>query len=238
MLEGNAKPRSPYGATTVSASQDHQKNPSESEDRDRALLLEKLVTERSVDRRVADAFTKKSVFPSYRQGRIFVEELVLRLQKMHFSHYGYAIQRSVLARVLELCLERLSRKRTELSDKQLSHFLQFARNQIAIDTINNADPGTPGEREHVLKPFFDVIACEEDPVTRERLTFICRLFVWHGLRLSRNDVIETCALEENLFPTKRAIEDAVDTLRGAYEALRFLNGDLFVAPEYLADQTE
>ncbi len=137
-------------------------------------------------------------------------------------------------RATELCLKRLSRNRNSLSDRQLSHFLQLARNQIASQIVSEADPGTPGERENVLKPLLEVITCEDDPLTKERLTFIYKMFVGQGLRISRNLVLKTCASEMTLFPSKRAVEDTLDTLRGAYEAVRLLDGELFVAPEYLA----
>ena len=64
--------------------------------------------------------------------------------------------------------------------------------------------------------------------------FIYRLFVGDGLRLTKTRVLKACISEKDLFPGDRVIEDMLGTLRGSYEALRFLQGEFFVAPEFLA----
>ncbi|MFH1740609.1 MAG: hypothetical protein ABIH23_16495 [bacterium] len=211
-----------------------KKNRSEKDTRNCAILVEMLVKERSISHLVADSFAKKHAFLSEGQALAFVEDLAQRLRVIHLSRHGYPIQSTVLARSIELCLERLSRSRKGLSSKQLSHFLQFARNQIASEIILRVDPHSPGERENVLKPLLEVIVYEDDPMTRDRLMFIFRLFVDNGLRLPKDKVLVACSSDKSLFPTKRAVEDTLDTLRGSYEALRLLNGEFFVAPEYLA----
>ncbi|HPA44154.1 MAG TPA: hypothetical protein PLG59_07855 [bacterium] len=210
---------------------------SEEETRNRNRVIERLTSDRSVSHWVATSFVRKHPFLSCPQIIEFVEELSQRLRNLHLSQYGRPVEESVLSQALELCLQRLSRTRKGLSDKQLSHFLQFARNQITSQITIHADPGTPVERETVLRPLLEVIVCEEDAITRDRLAFICRLFVDHGLHLPKDRVLEACSSEHRLFPSKRALDEALDTLRGSYEALRFLNGEFFIAPEYLVGIT-
>jgi len=207
------------------------------ETRNRNRLVEKLTNDRSISHWTANLFVRKHAFLSYPQILEFVEELSERLRNLHLSQYGRPVEESVLSQALVLCLQRLSRTRKGLSDKQLSHFVQLARNQITNRITIDADPGTPGGREIVLRPLLEVIVCEEDAVTRDRLAFICRLFVQHGLHLPKDRVLAACFSERRLFPSKRALDEALDTLRGSYEALRFLNGDFFVAPEYLVKIT-
>lgn len=223
---------SAIAATVLKAS---RKRLSEEETRNRTVVREALVNEQSISKEVADAFAKRHAFLPHTQVLRFVEELAQHHRDLHLCHRGYPIGASVLNRAMELCLQRLSRSHKGLSERQLSYFSKLARDQIASQAILYADPGTPSERENVLKPLQEVLICEHDKMTRDRLMFIFRLFVDNGLRLAKIRVLKACMSEKNLFPTKRAIEDALETLRGSYEALRFLEGEFFVAPEYLTD---
>jgi hypothetical protein len=218
----------------VAIQQASKKRHSEEEAYNRAVVRETLVSKWSISEEAADGFGKKHAFLPPTQVLRFVEELAQHHRNLHLSHHGHAIDSPVLTRALELCLQRLSRTRKGLSEKQLSYFLQFARDQIASQVTLHADPGTPKEREHLLKPLHEVIMCEDDQMMRDRLLFIYRLFIEDGLRMAKSRVLKACVSEKSLFPRKRAVEDTLETLRGAYEALGFLEGEFFVAPEYLA----
>ena len=121
------------------------------------------------------------------------------------------------------------------SDKRLDYLLKHARDQIASEITLFADPGTPSGRANMLQPLHEVILCEHDQVARDRLMFIYGLFVAEGLRLAKGDILRACLREKTLYPAKRSVEDVLGTLRGEYEALRFLKGECFVAPEYFAN---
>ena len=221
-------------AVAAVAFQTTKKRHSEEETRNRAAVKEALMERWSVSEEIAEGFAKKHAFLMPVDVIRFVEELAQHHRNLHLSHHGHPIDPPVLTRAMELCLQRLSRTRKGLSEKQLSYFLQFARDQIASQVTLNADPGTPSAREHLLKPLIEVIVCEDDQMMRDRLLFIYKLFVDHGLRLAKSRVLKACISEKKLFPRKRAVEDTLETLRGAYEALGFLDGEFFVAPEYLA----
>lgn len=220
-------------AIAAVALQSSKKRHSEEEARNRAIVRETLAKKWSISEEVADGFSKKHAFLPPPQVIQFVGELAQHHCKLHLSHHGHRIHQTVLTRAMELCLQRLSRTRKGLSEKQLSYFLQFARDQIASQVTFHADPGTPQERESMLKPLREVIFCEDDQMMRDRLLFIYRLFIDNGLRLAKSRVLIACIDETKLFPRKRAVEDTLETLRGAYEALGFLDGEFFVAPEYL-----
>ncbi|MFH1741979.1 MAG: hypothetical protein ABIH23_23505 [bacterium] len=221
-------------AVAAVAFQSPKKRHSEEEARNRAVVRETLINKWSVSEEISDGFAKKHAFLPPMDVMKFVEELAQHHRNLHLSHHGHTIDAPVLTRAMELCLQRLSRTRKGLSEKQLSYFLQFARDQIASQVTLHADPGTPGERESLLKPLREVICCEDDQMMRDRLLFIYRLFIDNGLRLAKSRVLKACISEKKLFPRKRAVEDTLETLRGAYEALGFLDGEFFVAPEYLA----
>jgi len=211
-----------------------KKRHSEEEARNRAHIRGTLAGEWSISDEIADAFAKKHAFLPPEHVLRFVEELAQHHRNLHLSHHGHPIDGPVLTRAMELCLQRLSRTRKGLSEKQLSYFLQFARDQISSQVTLHADPGSPDAREGMLKPLREVISCEDDQMMRDRLLFIYNLFVDNGLRLAKARVLKACISEKRLFPRKRAVEDTLETLRGAYEALGFLDGEFFVAPEYLS----
>ncbi len=219
----------------VAMQQGTKKRYSEEETRNRATIREALIRDWSINEEVADSFARKHAFLPPEEVLRFVEDLAQHHRNLHLSHHGHQIDPPVLTRAMELCLQRLSRTRKGLSEKQLSYFLQFARDQIASQVTLHADPGSAEKRASMLKPLQEVIFCEDDQMMRDRLFFIHRLFVEHGLRLPKSRVLKACVSEKNLFPRKRAVEDTLETLRGAYEALGFLDGEFFVAPEYLAD---
>ena len=221
-------------AVAAVAFQPTKKRHSEEDVRNRAIVREMLMTKWSVSEEISENFAKKHSFLPPTEVLKFVEELAQHHRNLHISHHGHSIDATVLTRAMELCLQRLSRTRKGLSEKQLSYFLQFARDQIASQVTLHADPGTPEERIKLLKPLAEVIVCEDDQMMRDRLLFIYRLFVDNGLRLAKLRVLKACIAEKKLFPRKRAVEDTLETLRGAYEALGFLEGEFFVAPEYLS----
>lgn len=163
----------------------------------------------------------------------FVAELEQHLSRMHHAHFGYAPAPEVLRRAVVYGLDRLSSSRGGLSEKQLAYFIQFAKDEVASERTRASDPGTKEMRYKALRPLKEVINCEEDEVMRGRLEFIYDLFAAKGLRLAKKSIVSACLKEKELFPRRRAAEDTIETLRGAYEALGFLDGDLFVTPDYL-----
>ncbi len=164
---------------------------------------------------------------------LFVEELEQHLARMHYAHFGYSPAPEVLRRAVVYGLDRLSSARGGLSEKQLAYFIQFAKDEVASERTRASDPGSTEKRYRALRPLKEVITCEEDDVMRGRLQFIYDLFAKEGLRLAKKSIVDACLKEKDLFPRRRAAEDTIETLRGAYEALGFMDGDLFITPDYL-----
>ena len=163
----------------------------------------------------------------------FAAELEQHLAHIHQAHFGYEAAPEVLRRAVVYGLDRLTHARGGLSEKQLAYFIQFAKDEVASERTRASDPGTQAKRERAMRPLKEVIRCEEDEVMRGRLQFVYDLFAIHGLRLAKKKIVSACLEEKDLFPRRRAAEDTIETLRGAYEALGFLDGDLFVTPDYL-----
>ncbi len=166
----------------------------------------------------------------------FAEELEMHLARMHHAHFGYEAAPEVLRRAVVYGLDRLTSARGGLSEKQLAYFIQFAKDEVASERTRASDPGTKEARYQAMQPLKEVIYCEEDQVMRDRLEFVYDLFASHGLRLAKKRIVTACLKRKDLFPRRRAAEDTIETLRGAYEALGFMDGDLFVTPDYLEMQ--
>ncbi len=163
----------------------------------------------------------------------FVQELEFLLRRMHIAHFGYEPAEEVIRRAVEYSIDRLTMTRGGLSEKQLAYYVQYARDEIASEQIRRSDPGTPEKRKAVMRPLEEVIECEEDEFVHDRLVFIYNLFVKNGLRIAKKEIVDACLRNKDLFARRRAVEDTIETLRSAYEALGFENGEMFIAPEYL-----
>ncbi len=200
----------------------------------RNQLKDYLVATWNVDSKVANTFARKhSSFP-FESIIKSIQKLVECYRAMHVGHYGYSMDDKVLSGALSHSLRRFARSQKPLSEKQLCYFMQLARDEVASKMTTCYDPGSEKEREKVMFPLKQALFYEEDESMRKRLFFIYYLFVKQGMRLTKDDVIQACASDENLFPHRRVVEDAIETLRGAYEALGFLKGELFITPEYLS----
>jgi len=201
--------------------------------RRRERLKEHLVRQWEIVEPVAKAFAKKHSGLPFEEIALSVENLVKYYQNLHMGHYGYGVDRVVLREALTHTLRRFARSRKPLSEKQMSYFLQLARDEVASKVTSCYDPGSEEGREKVLSPLKQALVYEDDKAMRQRLLFIYRLFVKDGMRLTKKRVIQACASDRDLFPRRRVVEDALETLRGAYEALGFIEGELFITPEYL-----
>ncbi len=193
-----------------------------------------LMREWDIEEYVAKIFAKKHARMLFDEVIKAVEHLATYFKNLHLSHYGYSIDRAVLKGALDHTLQRFARSKKPLSEKQLGYFLQLSKDEEASKITSAFDPGTEEERAKVLSPLKQVLFYEEDEAMRQRLLFIYRLFVKEGMRLTKKQVIQACSLDEDLFPRRRVVEDTLETLRGAYEALGFVEGELFVTPEYLS----
>jgi hypothetical protein len=192
-----------------------------------------LMDQWKIEEKVAKSFARKHANFTFDNVVLSIRSLAGYFKKLHTSHYGYSIDEKVLFRALNHGLRRFARSRKPLSDKQLSYLLQLAKDEVASKMTSTFDPGTMEEREVILEPLKQALVYENDEAMRKRLLFIYMLFVKKGMRIAKNQVIKACTSDENLFPHKRVVEDALETLRGAYEALGFLEGELFITPEYI-----
>lgn len=199
----------------------------------RERLRRHLMDQWNIDEKVAKSFARKHANFAYDSVVESISALVSYLKHLHCSHYGYTINEQVLCRALNHGLRRFARSRKPLSEKQLSYLLQLAKDEIASKLTSTYDPGTSEEREAILVPLKQALIYENDEAMRKRLLFIYTLFVNKGMRLEKNKVIKACTSDVALFPHRRVVEDALETLRGAYEALGFLEGELFITPEYI-----
>lgn len=204
------------------------------EKRKRERLKNHLIQEWSLDEYTAKAFARKHATFPFDMVTTSIQKLARYFENLHMSHYGYGANEAVLLSALNHTLRRFARSKCPLSDKQLGYFLQLARDEEASKITVRYAPTTIKEREKVLSPLKQALIYENDEAMKKRLLFIYELFVKKGIRLTKRIVIQSCASDRKLFPHRRVVEDALETLRGAYEALGFLEGELFITPEYLA----
>ncbi len=204
------------------------------EKRRRERLRNHLMQEWEIEEHVAKSFARKHAMHSFETINRSVENLINYFENLHVSHYGYNACQDVLKGALNHTLRRFSRSKGPLSDKQLGYFLQLARDEKASEVTYHFDPGSMKERERILAPLKQALIYENDEAMKKRLLFIYNLFVRKGIRLTKHVVITSCTSNRSLFPHRRVVEDALETLRGAYEALGFLEGELFITPEYLS----
>lgn len=192
-----------------------------------------IIREWEIDESVAKSFAKKHAHFIIDDIAQSIDNLARYFQNLHVSHYGYNIDQTVLRRALNHTLRRFARSKNPLSEKQLCYFLQLARDEVASKVTSWSDPGTIKEREKALYPLKQALIYEDDEAMKKRLLFIYMLFVKKGMRLAKQKVIQACTNDQRLFPHRRVVEDALETLRGAYEALGFIEGELFITPEYI-----
>lgn len=211
-----------------------RRRPSAEEMRRREHLRTYLTREWAVDESVAKSFSKKHSMLMIEDIIQSLKELAHYFRNLHQSHYGYPLEDKVLLRALNHTLRRFSRSQNPLSEKQLSYFLQLARDEVASKVTTWSDPGDPKKREQIMGPLKQALYYEDDEAMKKRLMFIFDLFVEKGMRLAKHKVIKACTSQRRLFPHRRVVEDALETLRGAYEALGFIEGELFITPEYIS----
>ncbi len=202
--------------------------------RKRERIKNYLIREWEVDEYIAKIFAKKHAYLPFEDVTFSVDNLVRYFQNLHLAHYGYSIDQAVLRGALRHTLQRFARSKKPLSEKQLGYFLQLSKDEEASKITSAYDPGSEEERAKVLSPLKQVLVYEEDEAMRQRLLFVYSLFVKEGMRIAKKKVIQACASDRGLFPRRRVVEDTLETLRGAYEALGFVEGTLFVTPEYLS----
>ncbi|RJP27107.1 MAG: hypothetical protein C4527_13970 [Candidatus Omnitrophota bacterium] len=200
----------------------------------RERIKNHLIREWEIEEYIAKIFAKKHAYLMFDEVTRSVENLVAYFQNLHVSHYGYSIDPLVLRGALNHTLQRFARSRKPLSEKQLGYFLQLSKDEQASKITSSYDPGSEEERAKVLSPLKQVLVYEDDEAMRQRLLFIYKLFVKEGMRITKKKVIQACSSHQSLFPRRRVVEDALETLRGAYEALGFVEGELFITPEYLS----
>ncbi len=181
----------------------------------------------------AKSFARKHARLSFEDVIQSVENLARYFRNYHTSHYGFILEDPVLNAALNHTLLRFARSQKPLTEKQLGYFLQLAKDEISSQLTSRKDPGTEEERARLLTPLKQALFYEEDAAMRQRLLFIYSLFVKQGMRITKKRVISECTTDEALFPRRRVVEDALETLRGAYEALGLIRGELFITPEYL-----
>jgi hypothetical protein len=211
-----------------------RRRPSADEMRRREQLKMYLTREWAVDESVAKSFAKKHSMIVIDEIIDSLRELTKYFRSLHQGHYGYPIENKVLMRALNHTLRRFARSQSPLTEKQLSYFLQLARDEVASKVTSWSDPGNPEDREKLLIPLKQALRYEDDEAMKKRLLFIFDLFVAKGMRLAKQNVIQACTSQRRLFPHRRVVEDALETLRGAYEALGFIEGELFITPDYIS----
>ncbi|MBN2326286.1 MAG: hypothetical protein JXR73_03965 [Candidatus Omnitrophica bacterium] len=211
-----------------------RRRPSAEELQRRERLRTYLTREWEIDESIAKSFAKKHSFLLIDDVVYSLKHLTRYFKTLHMGHYGHPIEARVLRRALNHTLRRFARSQSPLSDKQLGYFLQLARDEIASKVTSWYDPGSPQEREKVLYPLKQALIYEDDEAMKKRLLFIYTLFVKKGMRLAKQKVIQACTNQHRLFPHRRVVEDALETLRGAYEALGFIEGELFITPDYIS----
>ncbi len=201
--------------------------------RRREHLKSFIIREWEIDESIAKSFAKKHAHLLVEDVSKSIDNVGRYFQNLHLRHYGQTIDQTVLHRALNHTLRRFARSKNPLSEKQLCYFLQLARDEIASKVTSWADPGTIEEREKALFPLKQALIYEDDEAMKKRLLFIYMLFVKKGMRLAKQKVIKACTNDRHLFPHRRVVEDALETLRGAYEALGFIEGELFITPDYI-----
>lgn len=147
--------------------------------------------------------------------------------------HGHRISPILLRRATEMALERTARRRQALTEKDLQYLMQQARDATDADIARKSDPASVKGRADILRPLRDAVICEEDAVTRNRLLGIADVFVEHGYVLNKQYLITQCLELSEVFPNRRTVDETLEILRTAYEALGFANDDVFIASAYL-----
>ena len=132
-----------------------------------------------------------------------------------------------------MALERTARRRQALTEKDLQYLLQQARDSTDADIARKSDPSSSDGRTKILKPLREAVLCEEDAVTRNRLLGVAEVFIAEGYVLNKQDLIDRCLCQGEIFPNRRTVDETLEILRTSYEALGFSKDDVFIASAYL-----
>ena len=132
-----------------------------------------------------------------------------------------------------MALERTARRRQALTEKDLQYLLQQARDSTDADIARKSDPSSSDGRTKILEPLREAVLCEEDAVTRNRLLGVAEVFIAEGYVLNKQDLIDRCLCQGEIFPNRRTVDETLEILRTSYEALGFSKDDVFIASAYL-----
>lgn len=147
--------------------------------------------------------------------------------------HGQRISPLLLRRATEMALERTARRRQALTEKDLQYLMQQARDATDADIARKSDPQSQEGRVKILRPLREAVMCEEDAVTRNRLLGVAEVFIDHSYVLNKQDLINECLKQEEIFPNRRTVDETLEILRTSYEALGFSKDDVFIASAYL-----
>jgi hypothetical protein len=192
-----------------------------------------LVEVEKIDRQIATNYARTRKNHSVEHLQQTVSFLKENYRQLYKAHWGFDIRDNVLRRALELGLSRTKLSKRALSTKDFVNDLRKASSQVETTAVKKCDTLNKDARRIALTPLKEVLDYETDTDTRKQLYFIYELFCDYGFCITKDKLKEFCMKNNQLFPTQRKVQDALEILNGAYRAIGQSGETLCVLPDYL-----
>lgn len=199
----------------------------------REAIENHLVQEWGMAPETARRFVNRQPALTLNEAVVYMRSVTRGYRLLYKRTHGQRISPILLRRATEMALERTARRRQPLTEKDLQYLLQQARDSTDADIARKSDPQTKEGRIKILRPLREAVMCEEDAVTRNRLLGVAEVFIEESYVLNKQDLINECLKQEDIFPNRRTVDETLEILRTSYEALGFSKDDVFIASAYL-----
>jgi len=199
----------------------------------REAIENHLVQEWGMSPETARRFVNRQPGLSLNEAVFYMRSVTRGYRLLYKRTHGQRISPLLLRRATEMALERTARRRQALTEKDLQYLMQQARDATDADIARKSDPQSQEGRVKILRPLREAVMCEEDAVTRNRLLGVAEVFIDHSYVLNKQDLINECLKQEEIFPNRRTVDETLEILRTSYEALGFSKDDVFIASAYL-----
>lgn len=196
-------------------------------------LANYLVDVEGIDRNIATNYARTRKNHSIKHLQRTVAFLKENYKHLYRAHWGFEIRNNILRRAMELGLSRNKLSKRALSNKDFLTDLRKASAMEETKTVKEQDTLNAEARRLALQPLKEVLDYETDTDTRKQLYFIYELFCNHGFCITKDKLKEICLKNNQLFPTQRKVQDALEILNGAYRAIGQHGETLCVLPDYL-----
>jgi len=210
-----------------------KKNEMTSNKSTREAIENHLIQEWGMSPETARRFVNRQPGLTLNEAVLYMRSVTRGYRVLYKRTHGQRISPLLLRRATEMALERTARRRQALTEKDLQYLMQQARDATDADIARKSDPQTLEGRVRILRPLREAVMCEEDAVTRNRLLGVAEVFIDNSYVLNKQDLINQCLQQEEIFPNRRTVDETLEILRTSYEALGFSKDDVFIASAYL-----